>query len=86
MRERALIALLLGSIATINACGEDGPTAPRSPAVSLTFTSEPTEALDGVPFATPVGVTALDAAGNPATVPIDVTIEAASRGYHVATT
>jgi alpha-tubulin suppressor-like RCC1 family protein len=42
------------------------------------FTTAPTEALDGVPFPQAVRVTALDAAGKPATLPVDVTIEATS--------
>jgi len=70
---------VLGLIATIAACGgRDGTTPPRTTAASLAFTAQPSEALDGVPFAVEVRVTALDANGKPATIPIDISIEATS--------
>ena len=63
--------------ATVAACGgDDGPIPPRTTAASLAFTAQPTEALDGMPFAVEVRVTALDANGAAATAPVDITMEA----------
>ena len=77
-------ALALGLIALLLACGKDAPTPPQTVAKSLAFTSQPTEALDGVPFAVTPRVTALDAAGKPATIPTDITIEVTSARNAVA--
>jgi hypothetical protein len=68
----------IGLILALTACGGDGPTPPRTTATSLAFTSQPGEALDAVPLSTPLRVTALDANGKPATVPVEITIDATS--------
>ena len=80
---RGTISGTVGLIAMLGACGGDEPTAPPTAAASLTFTSQPTEALDRVPLSS-VRVTALDANGKPATVPVDVTVDVTSARGDVA--
>ena len=63
-------------------CGGDNPPVTPTAAASLAFVSQPTEALEKIPLA-PVRVQALDAAGKPATAPVDITIEVIARGAAV---
>ena len=78
IRTRCTLGRALGPIVALTACGGDGATPPRTTATSLAFTSQPAEALDGVPLSVPLRVTALDANGKPATAPIEITIDATS--------